>query len=405
MKEEIKTIQATENLKRHLSPVEKKIDESKISFSEERVITVEALIDIIKNFKSKDNEDNSELEKNQILTVLAGLELKERIDESIKLKIISMSVNTKDREGCKILAENLGGINCLAFVSRLLPLLKSPDANKKKELIKMAMEIMLNLDESLFIAVELRDEALAKAFLEKGANPNVQYKWGWTSVHLAVEKENKEILEILLEGGANPDVRDSCGKTPLHWAVCYERIEIVKVLIEKRANLDIRAAFGKTALHFAIEKQNEQMVEILLSGKPNLELKDHQELTSLQLAVDLTAVNIVKMLLAEKADPNVSDKEGKKLLKLATEKQNLKIIKELLKAKCQPEIVKDGKIITLSLSDFEQGNMRIIEKLNYLNLEGKSGKGSPSSRKSFSPDPIEHRYRQGSKSPKGRGGR
>ena len=58
---------------------------------------------------------------------------------------------------------------------------------------------------------------MAKYFLEKGANINIQNKEGNTPLHLALKCKNNEIIKILMEGKAALDIPNSDGEIPFDY--------------------------------------------------------------------------------------------------------------------------------------------------------------------------------------------
>lgn len=88
-------------------------------------------------------------------------------------------------------------------------------------------------DTALILAAERGYAAIVKLLLEKGANPDLQNKFGRTALTCAVRHKYTEIVQLLLEKGANPDLPDENGITARREAFFKEEIA---QLIEKYQN-------------------------------------------------------------------------------------------------------------------------------------------------------------------------
>jgi serine/threonine-protein phosphatase 6 regulatory ankyrin repeat subunit B len=73
-----------------------------------------------------------------------------------------------------------------------------------------------------------------------------------------------EIVKILLEKGANPDLQGKNGYTALMVASMNGHTDIVTELLNKSANPDLKNAEGKTALDLA---SNSDIMSLLANTK------------------------------------------------------------------------------------------------------------------------------------------
>jgi ankyrin repeat protein len=69
-------------------------------------------------------------------------------------------------------------------------------------------------------------------------------------------------VKQLLEKGANVDLEDRYGRTPLSWAVEAGHEAVVKQLLEKGANVDFKDRVGMTPLSRAAEAGHEAIVKL-----------------------------------------------------------------------------------------------------------------------------------------------
>lgn len=185
-----------------------------------------------------------------------------------------------------------------------------------------------------------------KAFIEKGANPNIgsgparltalgyaaaynhaevcEYlvankarvlgkdKFRRSPLVVAARNGNAKLVNFLLRKGALCDEPDSSGNTPLHYAAAYGWPECVEELIKAGANINANSSWKITPLNIAMLKNHFGLVKYLLN-QPAIDVncKDEQGRTLISLAAELTngeALDYMTYLLREKkADPNIAD--------------------------------------------------------------------------------------------------
>ncbi|XP_006634582.3 cyclin-dependent kinase 4 inhibitor D-like isoform X6 [Lepisosteus oculatus] len=104
--------------------------------------------------------------------------------------------------------------------------------------------------------------SLARALLERGADPNVQDHSGVTPAHDAARTGFLETLRILVEFGAGVNVADSAGALPIHVAIAEGHADVVEFLAP-RSDLGHRDAGGRTALDLARASSCPDMVQLL----------------------------------------------------------------------------------------------------------------------------------------------
>lgn len=107
-----------------------------------------------------------------------------------------------------------------------------------------------------------------KLLIDRGANMNVQDKYGRTPLHLACENVNSErhheCIEYLLQHGASPSMQDDFGRTSLHIAVEKGCLECVRLLMQLgNADPNLPDAHGDIALHIAARKMDLDLMEAL----------------------------------------------------------------------------------------------------------------------------------------------
>ena len=122
-----------------------------------------------------------------------------------------------------------------------------------------------------FHDVGARSEAIFRALIGAGANPNAKATNGDTALMLAIPSQrivlhtrgsrypdldlarvqSPDLVNELLANGANPNIQNSDGATPLMAAASRGLGKIVDTLLAHGADVNLKANFGLTAYHLA----------------------------------------------------------------------------------------------------------------------------------------------------------
>lgn len=86
--------------------------------------------------------------------------------------------------------------------------------------------------------------------LEKGAEVNMENKWGETPLHAAASKGIIDTVKYLLEHEADIDATNTYGETALHKACRSGCLPLVEVLVTHGANTRISGYCGTPYLPF-----------------------------------------------------------------------------------------------------------------------------------------------------------
>ncbi len=110
--------------------------------------------------------------------------------------------------------------------------------------------------------------ALARAFLDFGADVNAPQADGRCPLHAAAKAGFLETMALFLDRGARVDARDRQGETPLHHTLKGGRgadvIAAMQLLLEAGADIDAAGDAGATVLHRAAARRDADAVAFLL---------------------------------------------------------------------------------------------------------------------------------------------
>jgi ankyrin repeat protein len=84
-----------------------------------------------------------------------------------------------------------------------------------------------------------------------------------TALASVAVKGNNRLAKALLEKGANPNVADATGITPLIYATQFENIELMKLLLSYKANKKQTDKEGKTPYDYAVFTKNQDVINLL----------------------------------------------------------------------------------------------------------------------------------------------
>lgn len=115
-----------------------------------------------------------------------------------------------------------------------------------------AAYINLKSDEAVTKNEEKRVEA-TKLLLEKGADPSLKDKDGWTALMWAAWSGFPKVTELLTAANADIAVADKRGNTALMLAALRGNAAVAKHLVEKGADRTAKNTEGKTAADIAQE--------------------------------------------------------------------------------------------------------------------------------------------------------
>jgi hypothetical protein len=107
--------------------------------------------------------------------------------------------------------------------------------------------------------------------LEKGANPNARSDQGDTALAIAIERNDDvgvSMARALLDKGANPNLQDSAKNYPVRnypimIAIKYKKADMVALLIAKSADYHVKDTNGVALIDIAKQSGDAQIVQLI----------------------------------------------------------------------------------------------------------------------------------------------
>ena len=191
---------------------------------------------------------------------------------------------------------------------------------------------------SLDQALQRNDTKTVDSLLRRGADPNVNDRYGRTPLVLAAAYGRADGVRLLLDHGANPNQKDNVGETPLVWAAKDGYTEVVGLLLAHRADPNGKDTSGGTPLVWAAAYGHSDVVKLLLDHGASPNQKSTIGETPLVWAAKEGYTEVVELLLAHKADPNRQDTSGHTPLYYAAHYGYIETVKTLLDHGARPTL-------------------------------------------------------------------
>ena len=146
--------------------------------------------------------------------------------------------------------------------------------------------------------------------LDKGADPDIPNKDGWTPLLSATSNGNIDAMHLLLNKGANPDIPNKDGWTPLNSSARNGHTDAIRLLLDKGADPDIPNKDGNVPLKSAVNNGNIDAIRLLLNKGADPDIPNNDGWTSLNSAADNGNINTIRLLLDKGANPDLPSKDG-----------------------------------------------------------------------------------------------
>lgn len=247
-----------------------------------------------------------------------------------------------------------------------------------------------------------RSTTLIRDLISKGADTNLQDRYGNSPLYLSLINGNIDVAEVLISE-SNVNLVDEFKKSLLHHAIALGRLRIVQSLINRRIDMNIQDHEGKSALHYAILFKHAETAKFLIdsgalpgpldeegksplhyaitSGCMNISThlidkgadkncRDHNGKSPLTYAITFGCIEVAKYLINNGADLNLQDNEGRSAIHTAVTSGYLQVSKILYQKKENPNVATNSELSNKYLEIAEQ----LIDKGAELNLHDNDGK-------------------------------
>lgn len=114
----------------------------------------------------------------------------------------------------------------------------------------------------LILACYRGNNEVAEFLIKNVKNVDYDSSSGTALAAVAV-KGNTRLAKALLEKGANPNIADPTGITPLIYATEFENIEFMKLLLKHKADKKQTDKEGKTPYDYAVFTKNQEVINLL----------------------------------------------------------------------------------------------------------------------------------------------
>ncbi|CAB0037247.1 unnamed protein product [Trichogramma brassicae] len=177
-------------------------------------------------------------------------------------------------------------------------------------------------DTPLLMALQSRGTKKFEMLLERGADPNVINRDGWTALHFLSRRISDDFMLHFFEITDNIrktvqiDAQNKDGDTPLHMAVRSGSNKKFEMLLERGADPNVTNRDGWTALHFLSRRISDDFMwhffEITdkIRRTVMIDARDKKGRTPLCAALFVKNTEAAEQLLERGANPNLADVNG-----------------------------------------------------------------------------------------------
>lgn len=212
---------------------------------------------------------------------------------------------------------------------------------------------------SLHIASGKGHTCLVRLLLDRGADTEIQNRWGDTVLLDTVRSESwpdNVVVEMLLTHGANVNAANYEGWTALHYAITNGNGDLVAILLDAGAEVEAKTRLDYKPMHFAVKEENGVLQDLLRAGAdPHTKLRRGE--SPLHYAVYAGQMNNLRSLLQSGANPFVLDGLGRTSMDWALQSPTMK---EIMLPYCKDYTPTDPAVTTRIL---RRNIARIISKL------------------------------------------
>lgn len=164
--------------------------------------------------------------------------------------------------------------------------------------------------------------------LNRGADPNLTDKYGWTALMEAVKIKNTEMVQSMLGHGADPTIKDKSGRTARSMAGVNTIFNLIYPVYTQRQEARSFFSFFKTKTMSAssvlkVRQGNFSSLEHLVKTTPKIvDMKDDKGNYLLHMAYTRRLISLEKHPESKEVK---EDKDGQRIFSLLLEKSNINL--------------------------------------------------------------------------------
>ena len=174
------------------------------------------------------------------------------------------------------------------------------------------------------VRVEMGDIPQARAWLDRGLDPDFIADRIGTGLMIAAWEGNLPLMELFVSRGADVNKTNNLGEQAIMHAAWKGRVEAVNWLLERGATIN-REARQWTALHYAAFSGQGPVVDFLVQRGADLNAQSTNGSTPLMMAVYEGREAVVKQLITLGADRRISNDHGEGAMEWAFKHNRLAI--------------------------------------------------------------------------------
>lgn len=179
-------------------------------------------------------------------------------------------------------------------------------------------------------AIVRKDNARAKALIERGRDLERRDSFGATPLHRAAEAGNTNLVSALLERGVAIDAFAKDGATPLIYSCGAGQLPTLELLVQRGADAGHRIRSGSDCLFNAAVKGRNEVVAWVLARGADVNARTLAGYTALYAAAESGHAETVRLLLHAGADPALGGENGLNPLNAAVWNGHVPVARVLL---------------------------------------------------------------------------
>ena len=194
----------------------------------------------------------------------------------------------------------------------------------------------------LIRAIEDGNSLWFKECLRKGANLEIENRFGWNALMLCNAYGNLDFSKELQEKGISLNETEKNLPTFLgYYAAIGDEEAVIRLLDVNKIDIDTESLNGASPLVLAAKFNKTKMCELLISRGAFIEFQDNSGMNALMYAIQTSNLSLLNLLLELKVDLKTKAQNGKTVFYFATRQDVDKtILPTLLDHGLEPDVLR-----------------------------------------------------------------